>query len=52
MPWRLLAYLLKIAPDISKVRTVLRKRLMDESRLLASEKQQRNERNSEKVRRV
>src|SRR5260370_6196645 len=38
MPWRLLAYLLKVAPDISKVRTVLRKRLMDEPRLLASEK--------------
>ncbi len=39
LPWRLLAYLLKISPDLTKVRTVLRKRLMDESRLLASEKQ-------------
>jgi hypothetical protein len=39
MPWRLLAYLLKIAPDVSKLRSVLRKRLMDEPRLLASEKQ-------------
>ena len=38
MPWRLLAYLLKISPEISKVRTVLRKRLMDAPRLLASEK--------------
>src|SRR5580700_1020695 len=28
MPWRLLAYLLKISPDLSKVRTVLRKRFM------------------------
>ncbi len=39
LPWRLLAYLLKISSDVSKVRTVLRKRLMDEPRLLASEKQ-------------
>jgi superfamily II DNA/RNA helicase len=38
LPWRLLAYLLKISPEISKVRTVLRKRLMDAPRLLASEK--------------
>ena len=39
LPWRLLAYLLKISPEISKVRTVLRKRLMDAPRLAASEKQ-------------
>ena len=38
MPWRLLAYLLKISPEISRVRTVLRKRLMDAPRLAASEK--------------
>ncbi len=38
MPWRLLAYLLKLSPEISKVRTVLRKRLMDAPRLAASEK--------------
>jgi superfamily II DNA/RNA helicase len=38
LPWRLLAYLLKISPEISKVRTVLRKRLMDAPRLAASEK--------------
>jgi superfamily II DNA/RNA helicase len=39
LPWRLLAYLLKVSPDLSKVRSVLRKRLMDEPRLLAGEKQ-------------
>src|SRR6516225_6188232 len=33
MPWRLLAYLLKVSPDVSRVRSVLRKRLMDESRV-------------------
>ena len=38
LPWRLLAYLLKISPEISRVRTVLRKRLMDEPRQRASEK--------------
>jgi len=39
LPWRLLAYLLKLSPEISQVRTVLRKRLMDESRIKASEVQ-------------
>ncbi len=38
LPWRLLAYLLKISPEVSKVRAVLRKRLMDAPRLQASEK--------------
>src|SRR5579872_6515322 len=38
LPWRLLAYMLKISPDVSKVRTLLRKRLMDEPRIVASEK--------------
>lgn len=38
IPWRLLAYLLQISPDVSKVRNVLRKRLMDEPRIKASEK--------------
>ena len=38
LPWRLLAYLLKVSPEISKVRNVLRKRLMDTSRTAASEK--------------
>jgi superfamily II DNA/RNA helicase len=38
LPWRLLAYLLKLSPEVAKVRTVLRKRLLDEGRILASEK--------------
>ncbi|MHB1423072.1 MAG: DEAD/DEAH box helicase [Gemmataceae bacterium] len=38
MPWRLLAYLLKLSPEVARVRTVLRKRLMDEARIKASEK--------------
>jgi len=38
LPWRLLAYLLKIASEVEKVRSVIRKRLMDESRIRAGEK--------------
>lgn len=38
IPWRLLAYLLKHSPEVDRVRTVLRKRLMDEPRIRASEK--------------
>jgi superfamily II DNA/RNA helicase len=38
IPWRLLAYLLKLSPEVARVRAVLHKRLMDESRLKASEK--------------
>jgi superfamily II DNA/RNA helicase len=39
LPWRLLAYLLRLSPDVNKVRTVVRKRLMDQARILAAEKQ-------------
>jgi superfamily II DNA/RNA helicase len=39
LPWRLLAYLLKISPEVAKVRGFLGKRLMDAPRILASEKQ-------------
>ena len=39
LPWRLLAYLLKVSPEIAKVRKALRKRLMDEPRIKAGEKQ-------------
>jgi superfamily II DNA/RNA helicase len=39
LPWRLLAYMLKLSPEVSKVRTAIRKRLMDEPRIRASEKQ-------------
>jgi superfamily II DNA/RNA helicase len=38
LPWRLLAYLLQISPEVSKVRAAVRKRLMDPQRLQASEK--------------
>ncbi|MBM4068503.1 MAG: DEAD/DEAH box helicase [Planctomycetes bacterium] len=38
IPWRLLAYLLSISPEVSRVRAVLRKRLMDEPRIKAGEK--------------
>src|SRR5207302_3745625 len=37
LPWRLLAYLLKLSPEVSKVRAVIRKRLMDAPRIKASE---------------
>ncbi len=38
LPWRLLAYLLKLSPEVAKVRTVIRKRLMDDKRIQAGEK--------------
>src|SRR5262249_2518188 len=38
IPWRLLAYLLKLSPEIARVRAVMRKRLMDEPRIKANEK--------------
>jgi superfamily II DNA/RNA helicase len=38
LPWRLLAYLLKISPEVNRVRNVIRKRLMDEPRVHAGEK--------------
>jgi superfamily II DNA/RNA helicase len=38
LPWRLLAYLLKVSPEVARVRTALRKRLMDEPRIKASER--------------
>jgi superfamily II DNA/RNA helicase len=37
LPWRLLAYLLKISPEVARLRTVIRKRLLDESRIKAGE---------------
>ena len=37
LPWRLLAYLLKISPEVSLIRSVIRKRLMDESRVKAQD---------------
>ncbi|MBY0526669.1 MAG: DEAD/DEAH box helicase [Gemmataceae bacterium] len=38
LPWRLLAYLLQHSPDVSKLRTVIRKRLMDDARIVAGDK--------------
>jgi superfamily II DNA/RNA helicase len=37
LPWRLLAYLLKLSPEVSRVRNVIRKRLLDEPRIHAGE---------------
>ncbi|QVL32848.1 DEAD/DEAH box helicase [Telmatocola sphagniphila] len=39
LPWRLLAYLLKASPDVDRIRTVVRKRLLDQPRIVAGEKQ-------------
>jgi superfamily II DNA/RNA helicase len=39
LPWRLLAYLLTISPEVERVRRVIRKRLLDEGRIRAGEKQ-------------
>jgi hypothetical protein len=39
LPWRLLAYLLKISPDVEKIRSVIRKRLLDQPRVEAGLKQ-------------
>jgi superfamily II DNA/RNA helicase len=38
LPWRLLAYMLKLSPEVARVRALLRKRLMDEPRIEASQK--------------
>ncbi len=37
LPWRLLAYLLEISPDVGMIRTVIRKRLLDTPRIAAQE---------------
>lgn len=42
LPWRLLAFLLKASPDVERLRTVVRKRLLDQPRIVAGEKQLRN----------
>lgn len=39
LPWRLLAYLLKISPEVERIRAVVRKRLLDEGRIRAGEQQ-------------
>lgn len=37
LPWRLLAYLLQISPEVERLRVVVRKRLMDEKHLARAE---------------
>ncbi len=39
LPWRLLAYLLKVSPEVEKIRSVVRKRLLDGPRVEAGMKQ-------------
>ena len=39
LPWRLLAYLLELSPDVERLRDVVSKRLMDDKRLEAGQKQ-------------
>ena len=39
LPWRLLAYLLKISPEVDTIRTVVRKRLLDQPRIEAGMRQ-------------
>jgi superfamily II DNA/RNA helicase len=38
LPWRLLAYLLKVSPEVARIRAFIGKRLMDQPRILAGEK--------------
>jgi superfamily II DNA/RNA helicase len=38
LPWRLLAYLLRLSPEVERVRRVIRKRLIDQPRIVAQEK--------------
>jgi superfamily II DNA/RNA helicase len=38
LPWRWLGYVLKSSPEVSRLRTVVRKRLLDEPRIIAGEK--------------
>jgi superfamily II DNA/RNA helicase len=37
LPWRLLAYLLKLSPDVSRLRSFVRKRLLDSGRMERAE---------------
>lgn len=39
LPWRLLAYLLQLSPEVERIRQVVSKRLMDDKRLAAGQKQ-------------
>ncbi len=37
LPWRLLAYMLKLSPEVDRVRNLIRKRLMDPPRIAAGQ---------------
>jgi superfamily II DNA/RNA helicase len=39
LPWRLLAYLLSLSPEVERLRRVIRRRLLDQPRIAAGEKQ-------------
>ncbi|WP_435019939.1 DEAD/DEAH box helicase [Tundrisphaera sp. TA3] len=38
LPWRLLAYLLEVSPEVEVIRAAVRKRMMDDPRIAAGEK--------------
>jgi superfamily II DNA/RNA helicase len=38
LPWRLLAYMLEVSPEVARIRNLVRKRLMDEARMKANER--------------
>jgi superfamily II DNA/RNA helicase len=38
LPWRLLAYMLKLSPEVGRLRSIVRKRLMDAPRIAAGER--------------
>ena len=38
LPWRMLAYLLSVTPDVSRLRNFVRKRLLDTARIAAGER--------------
>jgi len=38
LPWRMLAYMLQLSPDVERVRTLVRKRLMDPKRIEQAQK--------------
>ncbi len=39
LPWRMLAYMLQLSPDVDKLRTLVRKRLMDPKRIEHEERE-------------
>ena len=39
LPWRMLSYMLQLSPDVDRLRTLVRKRLMDPQRISAEERE-------------